>query len=108
DAPRGPESEPERDHVRRGAYTEVVPGERIGYPWPAAGIQEATTVEFTVEDDGDGARVALRHRGRTQGSDESGEHHEQGWGFFLQSLKSVLEEGTDRRAEILGMKVAGG
>jgi uncharacterized protein YndB with AHSA1/START domain len=91
------------DHRQSGTYTAVVPDERIAYPWKAA--EADTKVDFTLTPDGEGTTLRLVHTGFGDGggSAESVEMHEQGWGFFLENLKSYLERGEDRRSE-MGLK----
>lgn len=96
---------PERDHLQQGTYTEVKNGSRLAYPWQADGVP--TEVDFELTDAGEGTRLRMEHRGWRAGMQEAYERHTQGWGFFLGNLKSFLEEGVDRRAEALGMKVGG-
>jgi uncharacterized protein YndB with AHSA1/START domain len=44
----------------------------------------STTVEFTLEADGDGTVLSLRHRGPPDG--EAAAMHEQGWRLFTARL----------------------
>ena len=87
-----------RNHTYTGDYEEVTPNERVRFPW--GGSLGDTTVEFQVRPSGDGTELVLRHTGLGQGAEweEWRTMHEQGWTFFLDNLKSVLEAGEDRRA----------
>ena len=91
------------DHRQSGAYEEVVADRRLVYPWQAA--SGATTVEVTLAPSGDGTTVELVHRGWGEGEawDESVRMHQEGWGFFLDNLKTYLEQGEDRRSA-MGLK----
>ena len=94
---------PERDHVQQGQYTEFKGGERLGYPWKVG--PAGTHVNFELQDNGSGTALRLEHRGWSDDMDQAYEMHSQGWAFFLGNLKSYLEEGVDRRAEAMGMRV---
>ncbi len=52
------------------------------------------------------ATLSLVHSGWGTGGelDNTVEMHTEGWGFFLQNLKSHLEEGKDQRVAALGMR----
>jgi uncharacterized protein YndB with AHSA1/START domain len=89
-----------RNHVQSGAYHAVEDGRSVSYPWEAGG---ETTVTFRLEDAGDGTRLTLEHTGFSD--DEAREHHDQGWGGFLNNLKSVMAGGQDQRAQMMGLKV---
>ena len=97
------EGAPERDHTQEGAYSTFVQGERVGYPWKVG--SSPTQVEFTLEEREGRSSLRLAHDGWAERMDEARGHHEQGWNFFLHNLKTVLEDGVDRRAEALGMRV---
>lgn len=98
--PRGARAEP---HLR-GTYDAVVPNERVAYPWQ--GRLGDTKVDVTLHATGDGTTVRLVHSGWGEGGEwpAAVQMHEQGWGFFLENLKSYLERGEDRRAAAMGMK----
>jgi uncharacterized protein YndB with AHSA1/START domain len=87
---------PEMNHIRRGTFTELDPGRLVRYNWEV----ENTDVTFTIAPDGDGSIVSLEHAGWSDdaASDTNVEMHTNGWGFFLQNLKSVAETGVDQRA----------
>ncbi len=98
------EQDPSRDHTYSGEYRDVVPGERVAYPWH--GKLGTTEVEFLLRPADGGTEVTLRHSGWGTGADwdESLELHRQGWGFFLENLKAYLERAEDARAATMGMK----
>ena len=100
------EKSPDRDHIREGKYLEVVSNTKVRYPWHMSPGDAPTTVEFSVSGQGKETTVRLVHSGWGSGKELDGavQMHTQGWGFFLQNLKSVLEGGKDGRAATLGMK----
>jgi uncharacterized protein YndB with AHSA1/START domain len=93
-----------RNHTYAGEYIEVVPGERVRYPWQTG--LGPTEVDFGVEPADGGTRVRLAHSGWGDGGDwdASVEMHRQGWSAFLDNLKAYLERGEDNRPAALGMK----
>ena len=90
----------DNDHVQEGTYEEIVDGERVVYPWAAAGD---TRVTFALADADGGTEVALIHTGFSD--EQVRERHDQGWRGFLANLKSVLEDGADNRGA-MGVKTA--
>jgi uncharacterized protein YndB with AHSA1/START domain len=98
------ERQPERDHSYTGAYHEVVPDEKVSYPW--AGRLGETQVTVALRPAGGGTELALAHTGWGEGGEwpEAVELHRDGWGFFLENLKTYLERGEDRRPEALGLR----
>ena len=97
------DADPSRNHTYSGEYRDVVPNERVAYPWN--GKLGTTEVEFRLRPANGGTEVTLTHTGWGTGTDwdESLEMHRQGWGFFLGNLKSYLERGEDARADAMGM-----
>jgi uncharacterized protein YndB with AHSA1/START domain len=98
------DADPARNHTYGGEYRDVVPNERVAYPWN--GKLGTTEVEFRLRPDDGGTEVTLRHTGWGTGADwdDSLELHRQGWGFFLRNLEAYLESGEDGRAGAMGMK----
>jgi uncharacterized protein YndB with AHSA1/START domain len=96
--------EQSRNHSYSGAYDDVVENERVAYPWQ--GRLGETKVEVTLTPSGDGTTLRLLHSGWGEGGEwpAAVQMHEEGWGFFLENLKSYLEGGKDRRAAAMGMK----
>lgn len=92
----------EKNGAQEGRYLEVDAPRRIRYPWEA-GV--ATEVELRLEASNGGTELTLRHTGWREGMDEVREMIAGAWGMFLGNLKSVLEDGVDRRAELAGQKV---
>lgn len=91
-------ADPSRDHTYTGAYHDVVADERVSYPWHTSFGE--TSVDVTLRRAADGTELTLAHTGWGDGTeaDEAVELHVQGWGFFLDNLKSTLEGGPDLRA----------
>lgn len=86
---------------QEGEYVEVVQNEKLSYTWSA---DSALTLVTFVLDETDGeTTVKLKHSTTQDGADEKKLHddHANQWGFFLNNLKSYLEEGVDRRNEML-------
>ena len=86
---------------QEGEYVEVVQNEKLSYTWSA---DSALTLVTFVLDETDGeTTVELKHSTAQDGADEKKLHddHANQWGFFLNNLKGYLEEGVDRRNEML-------
>jgi uncharacterized protein YndB with AHSA1/START domain len=79
------------DTVARGEYVEVESPRRVVFTWGWEGNDGvppgSTTVEFTLEADGDGTVLSLRHTGLPDG--EAAAMHEEGWRFFTERLAVV-------------------
>ena len=81
-----------RGEVASGQYVEVDAPRRVVFTW---GWEEdgdpvppgASTVEVTLEPDGDGTLVRLRHTGLDAGSMAG---HEEGWDYFLPRLVDAV------------------
>ena len=77
--------------VARGEFVEVEPPRRVVFTWGWEGDDlvppGSTTVELTLEADGDGTILAIRHFGLPDG--EAAAMHEEGWRFFTGRLASV-------------------
>ena len=90
------------DHDRQGKFSTVEPGRKLEYDWDF-GVGK-TKVGFALTAQDDGTQVEVVHTGF--GSDPEGQHwlamHDKGWESFLINLKSVIEDGRDRRAELFG------
>jgi uncharacterized protein YndB with AHSA1/START domain len=76
------------EHQSAGEYVEVDPMKRVlftfgweqeGHPIPPG----STTVEITLQPDGDKTRLRLVHRGLP---DDASENHGRGWAHYLQRL----------------------
>ena len=82
--------------VAVGEYVELVPDERVVWTWGFEGSAEmppgSTTVEVTLEADGDATVVRLRHRGLP--TPERIRNHRAGWAHYLPRL-AVAAAGGD-------------
>ena len=82
--------------IMRGTFLELVPHSRVVWSWgweslstsqtPPAG----STVEISLEPDGNGTRLSLRHSG-LQAQEIAA--HGAGWDFFVQNLASIVRGG---------------
>ena len=74
----------------RGTYVEVDPPRRVVFTWGVPDRPElapgSTTVEVTLEPDGDDTVVTLTHRGLDEPQSES---HQEGWTRFLGELAEL-------------------
>lgn len=71
-----------------GEYLEVAPPRRIVFPWGFEGTGRAvaagsTRVEVTLEPDGGGTLLTLRHHGL---QDATRQAHHEGWTHYLARL----------------------
>ena len=100
--------DPSRNGKQAGQYQEVIPNQKLIYPWEAGdnGGAHNTTVEITLHDAPEGTLLELAHAGYKSGGDwdQVYEMTAQAWGFFLGNLKGYLENGADNRAAVLGQK----
>lgn len=79
-----------RDKVR-GEFVEVVPLERVRFTWgwDAEGSSlppGASTVEITLQADGEGTLLRLRHTGLPKEAQAS---HAEGWIHYMERLEAV-------------------
>ncbi|HEY7133648.1 MAG TPA: SRPBCC family protein [Acidimicrobiia bacterium] len=74
--------------VASGSYVEIVPHERVVWTWGWEGNPDfppgSSTVEVTLEADGDATVVRLRHTGLPDGP--SAARHREGWEHYLARL----------------------
>lgn len=79
------------DAVALGEYREVERPTRVVFTWGWEGSADvppgSTTVEITLEEDGDGTLLRLRHRGFP--SDADAELHREGWEMYVGRLVSA-------------------
>ncbi len=79
------------DTVARGEFVEVEAPRRVVFTWGWEGNESvppgSTTVELTLEADGDGTVLSLRHSGLPDG--EAASMHDEGWRLFTGRLASV-------------------
>lgn len=87
----------DREGVWSGVVTEFIRGNTLAYTWEPPGEAVNTNVRFKVSPQGAETVVELSHSGFT--SSVAQEEAIKAWAFYLQNLKSVIEEGTDLRAQ---------
>ena len=76
-------------HVARGEFVELDPPRRVVFTWGWEAEDSpvrpgSSTVEVTLEPDGEGTQVTLRHRDLPEASREA---HSHGWGHYLERLE---------------------
>ena len=82
------------DGVWSGVVTDYIRGNTLGLTWQPPGEDE-TLVRFKLSPQGAQTTLELTHSGfKTR---ESLDKAVKAWVFYLQNLKSVIEEGTDMR-----------
>ena len=78
--------------VARGEYVEIDPPRRLVFTWGWEGNVDlppgSTTVELSLEAEGDGTVLSLRHTGLPTG--EAAAMHEEGWRFFTDRLSTAV------------------
>ena len=94
-----------KNHTYAGQYDEIVPMERVRYPWN--GRFGDTTVEFALRPADRGTELTLIHSGWTEAAEEARQMHEQGWAFFLDNLERYLAGGEDQRDPAMQMRTSG-
>ena len=90
------------EHMARGEYVAVEPPSRVAFTWgwedeDASVRPGASTVEVTLEPDGDGTLVRLVHRNLPD--EESRQRHGMGWDHYLSRLMIAAaggDAGPDR------------
>lgn len=86
-----------REGTARGEYVAVERPRRVVFTWgwedPADPTRPgSSTVEMTLEPDGDGTRLRLTHSGL---AGEARRTHAEGWEFFLGRLVEAIEGGDE-------------
>lgn len=80
------------DSVARGEYVAVEPPNRVVFTWGWEGNADippgSTTVELTLEPDGDATILLLRQTGLPDGA--SAAMHEEGWMLFTGKLATTV------------------
>ena len=87
----------DRDGVWSGVVTEFIRGNTLAYTWEPPGESAETNVRFRVFPQGAESLVELTHSGFTSSTAQDAAI--KAWTFYLQNLKSVIEEGTDLRLQ---------
>lgn len=84
--------------VWSGVVTEFIRGNTLGFTWQPPGDPTETNIRFKLSPQGAETLVELTHGGFP--SDEALGASIKAWAFYLQNLKSVIEEQTDLRQEV--------
>ena len=84
--------------VRSGVVTEFIRGNTLGYTWQPPNDPYETNVRFKLFPQGAETIVELTHTGFT--SSEAMDRAIKTWVFYLENLKSVIEQQTDKREEL--------
>jgi uncharacterized protein YndB with AHSA1/START domain len=83
------------DTIASGEYVEIDPPRRVVFTWGWEGNDTvppgSTTVELTLDADGEGTVLSLRHTGLP--NREAAAMHEEGWRFFTGRLIIVANGG---------------
>jgi len=87
----------DRGGVWSGIVTEFIRGNTLAYTWEQPGEAAETNVRFKVFPQGAETLVELTHSGFASSAGQ--EAAVKSWTFYLQNLKSVIEEGTDLRLQ---------
>ncbi|MFB3922369.1 MAG: SRPBCC domain-containing protein [Terriglobia bacterium] len=81
--------------VWSGVVTEFIRGNTLGYTWMPPGETVETAVHFKLSPQGGQTLVELTQSGFSSSSEQ--EKAVVAWTFYLENLKSVIEEGSDLR-----------
>lgn len=84
--------------VWSGVVTDFIRGNTLGFTWKPPGEELETNVRFKLAPQGGQTVVELTHSGFT--SSPALDKSVKAWAFYLENLKSVIEEGTDKRQEV--------
>lgn len=87
--------------VKRGIYTDIIPGIMVAFTWPVAQLNQYSIVTFYLHSQGDETTIIFSHEGFEYGAEWEREYneHSQLWDFFLENLRLYIEEGVDKRSE---------
>lgn len=83
--------------VWSGVVTEFIRGNTLGFTWQPPGETFETNVKFKLFPQGAETIVELSHNGFT--SSAALDTTIKAWRFYLENLKSVIEEGADMRQQ---------
>jgi uncharacterized protein YndB with AHSA1/START domain len=91
----GDEDNPNGPYYMRGRFVEVSPPSRVVFTWGFEGCDVdvppgSSTVEVTLEPDGDGTRLRLVHRDLTESERTA---HDGGWEQMLARLATAVTAG---------------
>ncbi len=97
--------DPQHGGQQEGEFLAVHPNEQVSYTWEAGG--KTTRVDFTLSESDGGTQVSLTHAGFGEGEagGQVSKMHAGVWNIYLNNLKSFIEDGMDRRSEMLGQIV---
>jgi uncharacterized protein YndB with AHSA1/START domain len=87
----------DKQGVWSGVVTQFIRGNTLAYTWQAPGEPYETNVQFKLFPQGAETLVELTHSGFTSAAAE--EKSIKAWTFYLQNLKSVIEEEIDLRSQ---------
>jgi len=86
------------DGVWNGVVTELIRGNTLGFTWQPPNEASVTNVRIKLFPQGAGTTVELSHSGFP--SSEALEKAVTNWEFYLENLKSVIEQGADMRGQM--------
>jgi uncharacterized protein YndB with AHSA1/START domain len=84
--------------VWSGVVTEFIRGNTLGFTWQPPDEPAATNVRIKLSPEGAQTTVELTHSGFS--SSEALDKAVKNWTFYLQNLKSVIEQGVDMREQM--------
>lgn len=87
----------DKQGVWSGRYTYFIRGNSLGYTWEAPGDEYETSVQFKLVPQAQGTLVELTQSGFA--SNVAMDRAIKSWTFYLDNLRSVIEEGVDLREE---------
>ena len=85
----------DEEGVWSGVVTDFLRGNTLGYTWLPPGETVETTVHFKLSPKGGQTLVELTQSGFLSSSEQ--DKAVAAWTFYLENLKSVIEEGSDLR-----------
>lgn len=83
--------------VWSGRYTYFIRGNSLAYTWQAPGDEYETNVQAKLIPQAGGTLIEMTHSGFT--SDAALDKAIKAWLFYLDNLRSVIEEGVDLRQQ---------
>ena len=86
------------EDVWSGVVTEFIRGNTLGFTWQAPKEPTETNVRIKLFPQGAETSVELTHSGFP--SSEALDKAIESWAFYLQNLKSVIEQGADMREQM--------
>ena len=86
------------NRVWSGRYTNFIRGNTLAYTWQAPGDEYETTVVVRLIPQAGGTLVEMSHNGFT--SNAALDKAIKAWLFYLDNLRSVIEQGVDLREQL--------